>query len=79
MRTWRRRYVEHITEADTYSEYSDLLDTTTYIVRGGKRLETPFPQSELQLLSGDGTVSKNYSRQPAYVVQRPGDFSDPPE
>lgn len=72
------KFVDHITDADTYSEYFDMLDTTTFIVRDGQRLENPFPQTELEMLSGDGTVDENYSRQPAYVVQRPGDFPDAP-
>lgn len=71
-------FVQHVSEADTYSEYNDEMDETTYIVAEGEHLEEPFSQSRLQLLFGDGTVDENYSRQPAYVVQRPGDFPDVP-
>ena len=71
-------FVEHISDTDTYSEHSDRLDTTTFIVTGGERLADPFPQSELRKLSGDGRVAENFSRQPAYVVQRPGDFPNFP-
>ena len=35
-----------------------------------------FHQSELRKLSGNGTIAENYSRQPAYVIQRPGDFPE---
>lgn len=69
-----KRFVEHVTDDDTYDQYHDQLDTTTFIVSEGRQLDDPFPQSELELLSGDGTISEEYSRQPAYVVQRPGDF-----
>ena len=68
--------LQHITEADTYSEYHDKLDTTTFVVTDGERLDDPFPQTELRKLSGDGTIDKGFSRQPAYVYQRPGDFPD---
>lgn len=70
-------FIEHITDADTYSDYYDQLDTTTFIVTDGQRLTDPFPQSELKKLSGSGSVSEDFSRQPAYVVQRPDDFPDP--
>lgn len=69
-------FLQHITDADTYSEYYDELGTTTFIVTDGQRLADPFPQSELEKLSGNGSISENYSRQPAYVVQRSGDFPD---
>lgn len=71
-------FVQHISEGDTYGEYNDEMDRTTYIVADGERLEEPFSQSELRLLLGEGTVDENYSRQPAYVIQRPGDFPDFP-
>lgn len=66
--------VTHIADADDYADYNELLDTTTFVVTGGEQLDDPFPQSELQKLSGTGTIEENYSRQPAYVIQRPGDF-----
>lgn len=69
-----KEFIDHISEDDTYSEYHDLLDATTYIVTDGKRLDEPFPQTELEKLSGDGTIEEGYSRQPAYVLQRPDDF-----
>lgn len=71
-------FVRHVSETDTYSDHNDEMDETTYVVAEGERLEEPFPQSRLRLLFGDGTVAENYSRQPAYVVQRPGDFPDFP-
>lgn len=69
-------FVQHITDDDDYSEYHEQLDTTTFLVTDGERLSDPFPQTELQKLSGDGPIDEGYSRQPAYVVQRPGDFPD---
>ena len=63
-----------ISEADTYSEHSDELDTTTFLATDGEELEEPFHQSELELLAGEGNIAENYSRQPAYVKQREGDF-----
>ena len=73
-----REFIEHITEDDTYEEFNDRLDTTTFLVTDGKRLENPFPQSALGKLSDGSPISENYSRQPAHVVQRPGDFPDFP-
>lgn len=73
-----KKFVEHITDADTYDEYHEQLDTTTFIVTNGERLDEPFSQSDLALLSGKGHVSENYSRQPAYVIHRPGDFPHMP-
>lgn len=73
-----KKFVEHITDADTYDEYHEQLDTTTFIVTNGERLDEQFAQSELELLSGGGYVSENFSRQPAYVIQRPGDFPHMP-
>ena len=70
------KLLEHISDADTYDNYNDELDTTNYIVTGGKRLEEPFPQSELRKLADGDPIDENYSRQPAYVRQRRGDFPD---
>lgn len=70
--------LKHITEDDTYGEYHDKLDTTTFVVTDGERLDEPFPQTELRKLSGEGTIEEGFSRQPAYVIQRPGDFPDFP-
>ncbi len=70
--------ITHITDDDIYGEYNDVLDTTTFVVTDGERLDEPFPQTELQKLSGDGAIDEGYSRQPAYVIQRPGDFPDFP-
>lgn len=70
------RLREHISPEDTYDQYNDELDTTTFLATEGERLSEPFHQSELQKLSGNGSVAKNYSRQPAYVVIRPNDFPD---
>lgn len=72
------KLVQHITDDDTYGEYHDVLDTTTFIVTDGERLKEPFPQTELQKLSGEGTIDDGYTRQPAYVIQRPDDFPDFP-
>lgn len=72
------RLREHITPDDTYEEYNDELDTTTFLATHGERIDEPFHQSELRKLSGAGPVAENYSRQPAYVKQRPGDFPDFP-
>ena len=67
---------DNITEADTYSDYNDKYDTTTYLVEDGRRLDEPFCQSELERLQGGTFVDENYSYQPAYVRQRDGDFPD---
>ena len=76
--TEAEEFIQHISQDDTYSEYHDLLDTTTFIVTDGEQLDEPFPQTELKKLSGDGNINEGYSRQPAYVIQRPGDFPDFP-
>lgn len=67
---------DHITEDDTYSEYNDKYDTTTYLVTDGKRLDEPFPQSELERIEGGEYVDEGFRYQPAYVRQRDGDFPD---
>lgn len=74
--TAAEEFVQNITDSDTYSEYYDQLDTTTFIVTDGEELDEPFPQSELRKLSDCSPIDMNYSRQPAYVVQRDGDFPD---
>lgn len=71
-------FIQHITDDDTYSEHSDKLDTTTFIITDGVQLDEPFPQTELRKLSGEGKIEEGYSRQPAYVHQRPGDFPEFP-
>lgn len=70
--------VEHISDTDDYADYFELLDTTTFLVTGGRALAEPFPQSELRKLSDGTPIAENYSRQPAYVYQRDGDFTTPP-
>lgn len=69
-------FLQHITDADTYSDYNDRLDTTTFVVTDGEALDDPFPQSELRKLADSEPIDEDYSYQPAYVVQRPGDFPD---
>jgi len=71
-------FVRNIPEADTYSDYNERLDTTTFLVRDGERLDEPFSQSELRKLDGGEPIDEDYSYQPAYVRQRPGDFPDFP-
>ena len=70
------RLRERISPEDTYDQYNEELDTTTFLATNGERLSEPFHQSELKKLSGNGTVAENYSRQPAYVITRPTDFPD---
>ena len=69
----------HISDTDTYSDYNDELDTTTFLVSEGEELKTPFHQSDLTVISTGNAVSEDLSRQPAYVKQRPGDFADFPD
>jgi len=71
-------FIEHITDDDTYSDYHDRLDETTFIVRGGEEIDEPFSQSELRKLSTGDPIDEDYSYQPAYVVSRPGDFPEFP-
>jgi len=71
-------FVQNITDEDTYSDYFDKLDTTTFIVTAGEELTTPFPQSDLRKVSDGTPIEENYSRQPAYVIHRDGDFPGPP-
>lgn len=72
------KFIQHISDSDTYGDHSPELDTTTFIVTDGEELDEPFSQTELEKLSGDGPIAEGYSRQPAYVIQRPGDFPDFP-
>lgn len=73
------RLREHVSPKETYEEYADRLDTTTFLASHGERLSDPFHQSELRKLSGDGSVAETFSREPAYVKQRPVDFPDFPD
>ena len=67
---------DNITEDDTYSDYNDKFDVTTFLVTDGKRLDEPFPQSELERIEGGKFIDEDFSYQPAYVRQRDGDFPD---
>src|SRR6056297_2190367 len=42
-----KELLRHITDDDTYEDYNDQLDTTTFVVTDGERLEEPFSQTEL--------------------------------
>lgn len=70
--------LKYITDNDTYEDYNDRLDTTTFVVTDGERLDESFSQTKLEKLSGDGNIEAGFSRQPAYVVQRDGDFPNFP-
>jgi hypothetical protein len=65
---------DSISEDDTYSDYHDKYDITTYLAVDGQRLDEPFPQSDLERLEGGEYVDDDFSYQPAYVRQRNGDF-----
>jgi len=67
---------DHITDDDTYSDFNEKYDTTTYLVSGGKRLDEPFPQSELERIQGGEYIDEDYSYQPAYIRKRDGDFPE---
>ena len=67
---------DHITEDDTYSDYHEKYDVTTFLVTDGKRLDEPFPQSKLERIEGGEFIDENFSYQPAYVRQRDEDFPD---
>ncbi|MFW6436667.1 MAG: hypothetical protein ACOCYZ_03435 [Halococcoides sp.] len=67
---------DNITEEDTYSDFNNKYDTTTYLVTDGQRLADPFPQSDLERLAGGEYIDEDYTYQPAYVRQRDGDFPD---
>lgn len=65
---------DNITEDDTYSDFNDKYDTTTFLVTDGRRLDESFPQSDLMRIEGKEYVKEDFSYQPAYVRQREGDF-----
>jgi len=67
---------DHITEDDTYSDYNEKYDVTTFLVTDGKRLDEPFPQSKLERIEGGEFIDEDFSYQPAYVRQRDDDFPD---
>lgn len=67
---------DHITADDTYSEYNEKYDVTTYLVTDGKRVDVPFSQSKLERIEGGEFINEDFSYQPAYVRQRDGDFPD---
>jgi len=67
---------DHITGDDTYSDYHEKYDVTTFLVTDGKRLDEPFPQSKLERIEGGEFIDENFSYQPAYVRQRDEDFPD---
>lgn len=69
------KFQKHISDDDTYQEYNDELDTTTYIVKHGRQLDDPFPMTELKKVSDNEPVSPGFWRgAPAYVFQREQDF-----
>ncbi|AFZ73807.1 hypothetical protein [Natronobacterium gregoryi] len=73
------KFQKHISENDTYSEYNEELDTTTYIVEHGHKLDDPFPMTDLKKLSDNEPVSAGFWRgAPAYVFQRERDFQSIP-
>jgi len=70
-----KKFRNHISEQDTYSEHNDELDKTTYIVEQGRKLDEPFPMTELIKLSDNEPVSPGFWRgAPAYVFHRDEDF-----
>lgn len=69
------KFRKHITEHDTYSEHNSELDTTTYIVEDGKKLDEPFPMTDLIKVSNNEPVKAGFWwGAPTYVFQRDGDF-----
>lgn len=70
------KLLENSTDADTYSEHHEEIPGTIYVVTDGVKLDTPFPQTELVKVANDEPIDENYSRQPSFVYQRKGDFSD---
>lgn len=70
------KFRKHISDSDTYSESNDELDETTYIVEHGKKLDDPFPMTELRKVRNSEPIDEDFWRSPAYVFQRDGDFSD---
>lgn len=68
------RFRDNISKEDTYAEHNEALDTTTYIVEHGRKLEKPFPMTELRKVSDNERVDEEFWRSPAYVFQREGDF-----
>lgn len=70
--------LDHISDADTYGDCNDTLDTTTYSVTDSARLEEPFSQTELRKVHNGEPIDENVSRHPACVSQQPGDFPDFP-
>lgn len=65
---------DHITEDDTYSDYYEKYDVTTFLVTDGKRLDEPFPQSKLERIEDGEFIDENFSYQTACVRQRNEDF-----
>jgi len=72
------KFLDHVTEDDTFAESNDPLGKMAYIVRGGERIEEPFPQTELVKVTNDENIVEGYRYQPAHVYQRDGDFPDFP-
>ena len=69
------KFRKQISDQDTYSEYNDELDATTYLVEHGQKLDEPFPMTDLIKVSDNEPVSPGFWRgAPAYVFQRDGDF-----
>jgi len=69
------KFREHISEGDTYSEHREELDTTTYIVEQGQKLDEPFEMTDLIKVSDKEPVSPGFWRSaPTYVFHRDQDF-----
>lgn len=68
-----KKFRQHISESDTYSDHNDELDKTTYIVKQGQKLEDPFPMTDLRKVKNNEPIDEGFWRSPAYVFQRNDD------
>jgi hypothetical protein len=68
------KFRSQISEDDDYADYNEELDTTTYIVEHGRRLDEPFQMTELRKVSDEESIDEGFWRSPAYVFTREGDF-----
>jgi hypothetical protein len=69
------KFRSQISEDDDYADYNEELDTTTYIVEHGRKLDEPFQMTALRKVSDDEAIDEGFWRSPAYVYTREGDFS----
>lgn len=73
------KFREHISDADTWSEFHDEIAKTVYIVEDAVELDDPFTMTELRKVRDYEPIAEDFGYSPAYVYLREGDFPLAPD